>query len=334
MTELMRAAGLSGFRNFALDIGLQPEALLSRVGIDRRALDDPEMRISAVSFAELLELAARESGIDTIGLRMAEPRNASIVGAVGMLLREEPTVRHALHSLITYISVHNDALAFQLDEVDGQAVVAIELRLARPRAYRQGIELTVAVLFRFLHPMMSGDWQPIVCFTHEPPGRLDVHHRIFGGRVDFRCNYNGIIFRASELSRPIAGANPVYAEHARRYLQSLRERSGPTLEDKVRTLISAQLSSGRCTVELLSRQLGCDRRTLHRRLAAEQTTFDAILNSVRRELAVRLLQNRNANLAAAADLLGFSSASAFSRWFVTDFGKRPSDWRKDLETAP
>ena len=35
MTELMRAAGLSGFRNFALDIGLQPEALLSRVGIDR-----------------------------------------------------------------------------------------------------------------------------------------------------------------------------------------------------------------------------------------------------------------------------------------------------------
>ena len=39
-------------------------------------------------------------------------------------------------------------------------------------------------------------------------------------------------------------------------------------------------------------------------------------------------------LLAAADLLGFSGASAFSRWFVTDFGKRPSDWRKDLETAP
>ena len=88
-----------------------------------------------------------------------------------------------------------------------------------------------------------------------------------------------------------------------------------------------QLSSGRCTADRLAQQLGRDRRTLHRRLAGESTTFDAILNDVRTELAVRLLQNRDANLSATADMLGFSSDSAFSRWFRTRFRTSASTWR-------
>lgn len=65
-------------------------------------------------------------------------------------------------------------------------------------------------------------------------------------------------------------------------------------------------------------------------VAGESTTFDAVLNGVRTDLAMRLLQNRDASLAEAADLLGFSSGSAFSRWFLGAFGQRPSDWRKDF----
>lgn len=34
-------------------------------------------------------------------------------------------------------------------------------------------------------------------------------------------------------------------------------------------------------------------------------------------------------MAEAADLLGFSSGSAFSRWFLVALGKRPSEWRKE-----
>ena len=131
----------------------------------------------------------------------------------------------------------------------------------------------------------------------------------------------------------VPGANSSFADHARRYLESLVERNGFTLEAKVRELVRVQLSSGRCTVDRLAQQIGCDRRTLHRRLALEQVTFDAILNSVRGELAVRLLQNRQAGLTDTADMLGFSSGSAFSRWFLGAFGKRPSEWRKELDTV-
>jgi AraC-like DNA-binding protein len=67
--------------------------------------------------------------------------------------------------------------------------------------------------------------------------------------------------------------------------------------------------------------------------AADRHKFHAIVDSVRSELAVRLLQNRRASLDAVADMLGFSSVSAFSRWFRDRFGTRPSEWRKQALQA-
>jgi AraC-like DNA-binding protein len=330
---LLRAAALTAFPEVARSFGLQPDSLLLEAGIDRRALHDPEMRISAPAFARLLELAAQQSKVEAFGLHMAETRSIAILGPIGLLLREEPTVRHAIQSLAKYIFLHNEVIALHLEEVEDQAVVSMERRLARQVPFRQGTELTIGVLHRILQSLIGPGWQPIVCLAHEPPGRRDVHHRVLGPRVDFRSNYNGLIFDARYLDQPIAGANPTFAEHARRYLESLSDRSGTTLEAKVRELVRVQLSSGRCTIDRLAHQVGCDRRTLQRKLALEQITFNAILDSVRAELAVRLLQNRRASLSAAADMLGFSGDSAFSRWFLGRFGSRPSEWRKQLDTT-
>jgi AraC-like DNA-binding protein len=332
-TELIRAASLTSFPEVARSCGLQPEALLLEAGIDRRALQDPEMRISAPAFGRLLELAAQQAKVEAFGLHMGETRSIAILGPVGLLLREEPTVRHAIRSLARYIFLHNETIVLQLDEVEDQAVVSVEIYLARQMPFRQGVELSIAVLYRVLRSLIGPAWQPIVCLAHEPPARRDVHHRVLGPRVDFRCNYNGVIFPNSDLERPIPGANPIFAEHARRYLDTLVNRTGATLESKVRELVRTQLPSGRCTIDRLAHQVGCDRRTLQRKLALEQITFNAILDSVRAELAVRVLQNRRASLISTADMLGFSSDSAFSRWFLARFGSRPSEWRKQLDAA-
>lgn len=330
MIELMRSAVLTSFPELARSAGLNPDALLAAAGIDRRALGDPDMRIPVDSVADLLEMAAQQSGVEAFGLLLAETRQLSIIGPLGLLLREEATVGDAFRSAQRYMSLHNEAVNFRLERVDDRAVVSGGLRLARRRPYRQGAELTIAVLCRVLGFLVGQQWRPLVCLSHEPPARRDVHHRVLGPRVDFRCNYNGLIFPWADLERPVPGADPAFAGQLRLFLDALVERTGPTLREKVGGLLRVQLPSGRCTSARLAQQLGCDRRTLHRRLAAEGTTFDAILNDVRIETAVRLLQSRETGLAEAADLLGFSGGSAFSRWFLGAFGKRPSEWRKDF----
>ncbi len=287
------------------------------------------MRIPVESVADLLEMAARQSGVETFGLRLAETRQISIIGPIGLLLREEATVGDAFHSLQRYITLHNEAARPRLEEVEDQAVISVDIDLKRRTPYRQGVELNLAVLYRVLGQLIGPQWHPLVCIAHDPPARRDVHHRVLGPRVDFRCNYNGLIFPRSDLQRPVLGADPAFAQQIRAYLDALRGRTGPTFREKVSDLLRLQLSSGRCTSDRIARQLGCDRRTMHRRLMADNTTFDTVLNDVRTEAAVRLLQNRQAGLAEAAATLGFSSGSAFSRWFLAAFGTRPSEWRKN-----
>ena len=64
-------------------------------------------------------------------------------------------------------------------------------------------------------------------------------------------------------------------------------------------------------------------RTLQRHLAAEGTSFQALFDTVRRELAVRHLADPNATVAKVAWLVGFSEAGAFHRAFRRWAGQSP-----------
>ncbi|MNO01925.1 Helix-turn-helix domain protein [compost metagenome] len=42
---------------------------------------------------------------------------------------------------------------------------------------------------------------------------------------------------------------------------------------------------------------------------------------------LRYLENPNYSLGRIADMLGYSMASSFTRWFITQFGMPPAAWR-------
>ena len=81
--------------------------------------------------------------------------------------------------------------------------------------------------------------------------------------------------------------------------------------------------------DLVAGQLNMNRRLLHRRLAEEGLTFTGILEDVRSGIVTRALSNTDRPLSALADMAGFSSLSAFSRWFRDRFGAAPSSWRSN-----
>ena len=120
------------------------------------------------------------------------------------------------------------------------------------------------------------------------------------------------------------------ADHARRYLDSLAPRANATMRDNARDCVQALLPSGLCSAERVAKHLGVDRRTLHRHLARDGETFLTLVDSVRSELAIRYIDNRERPLASVAESLGFSALSAFSRWFRGRFGCSVSQWRDSL----
>ena len=329
MTDFIRSACLTSYPELARSLGLDPLRLLKEAGIDRRCLDDPDVKVPAGGLRRLLENSARAADVEDFGLRLAETRSLSILGPIGLLVREEPTVRDALLSLMRYIPLHNESLGLRLEESGGLALAIVEIRVPRPVPLRQGTELSVGVLYRVLQSLIGPHWRPSLSFIHEAPARRDTHRRLFGGRVEFGRDFNGIVCDSRDLDRRIPAADPALARYARQHLESLLARPNSLLSDKARELVSLQLATGRCTADLVAGQLNMNRRLLHRRLAEEGQTFSDILEGVRTGIVTRTLSNTDRPLSALADMAGFSSLSAFSRWFRDRFGAAPSAWRSN-----
>jgi AraC-like DNA-binding protein len=97
---------------------------------------------------------------------------------------------------------------------------------------------------------------------------------------------------------------------------------------EVESAIEPMLGSGEVSIDRVARELGMSRQTLYRRLKAEGTTFEAVLDAKRRQLAVRYLGLDRSSVKAAAYKLGFSDPAAFSRAFKRWTGTSPSDFRE------
>ena len=95
-----RYAALTGFLQVAGDIGVDAGELFARSGLDLVGLTQPDRWESAEAVAGLLEDAAACSGIDDVGLRLAENRHLTNLGPMGLVIRDEPRLRDAVQTLI------------------------------------------------------------------------------------------------------------------------------------------------------------------------------------------------------------------------------------------
>jgi AraC-like DNA-binding protein len=68
-------------------------------------------------------------------------------------------------------------------------------------------------------------------------------------------------------------------------------------------------------------------RTLKRQLAAEGTSFSALVDEERRERAILMLQSQTVPLKKIAGSLGYANVANFSRAFLRWTGRRPSEHR-------
>jgi AraC-like DNA-binding protein len=99
------------------------------------------------------------------------------------------------------------------------------------------------------------------------------------------------------------------------------------LQTKVENAISSLLPHGRVVVGEVARTLGMSERTLGRKLADEGLSFTDILQQLRRDLAVRYLDDRKLRVSKIAWLLGFKEVSAFTHACKRWTGKTPSEMR-------
>ena len=327
MHTLTRSASLTDYERVARSVGLDPFRMLRMARLPAKVLDDPNMLISADSVGWLLEKSAALSGQEAFGLLLAETRSLANLGMLALALREEPTLRAAMQSLIRYMRLHNAGVQLRLEDAGDDVLLHVGVNMPRLGVCRQAIEQSTGIGLRTLRVLSGDNFRPVrICFTHDRPVSLEVHRRVLGIGIRFSQECNAIVCRGRDLDRPISAADPTLNREVKRWLnmQLADVRDEPA--QRARQIVKMLLPSGLCSVDRVAQHLGMHRRTLNRHLAAEGESVTTIINAVRAELAEELLANSKRKLYQVADLLGFSSAADFSRWFRGQFGKTPSDW--------
>jgi AraC-like DNA-binding protein len=329
----VRARALSGFADVIARNGGDPDALLRQFGIDPSLLSDPENAVSLDAVAHMLEHAAAALRVPDLSLQIAAYHNASVLGAIALVALNSARVGEALDAIATNIRFHNPSARVRItaDRRRGIACYEQDPGLAEDAPRRQVIEFVFAVAFKVLQAMTgeaATDWR--VSFRHPrgmPPRR---YRKYFACAIQFDAKRDCIEFPADLLDVPIDSADPGLKRLALRYLDQLERRHPSGLARRVSELIRRQLPNGGSRIERIAATLGMHPKTLHRRLKLEDTTFEQLLDDVRRALASDYLTSSALPFSDVATLVGYSGQSTFivacKRWF----GVTPKAYREGM----
>ena len=330
MPELVRVASLTGYFETMAHFGADTRPLLREQGLGIDLFVNPEQIIPAVSAIRLLERSAAVTGCATFGLRMALGRSIANLGAASLLIAHQPTLRHALDALREFRASINSTLRMHYEEEGEIAILREDFQLSHPEPSRQSLELALGVLSRLCMSVLAPGWAAQnVCFTHDAPPRDErsVYQTLFRCPPIFNSAFNGLLIRRSDLDLRNPQADEQLALHARQLLKPVVGEQHVSCTEHVEQLIRIFLPSGKASVQICAATLGMTVRTLQRTLDAEGTCFTDLLNQSRRQLAQQYLSNPRMRVTDIADLLGYTSIGAFSRWHKSSFGSSPKQGR-------
>lgn len=117
-------------------------------------------------------------------------------------------------------------------------------------------------------------------------------------------------------------------EQAEKYLKSLN--SGDNIAAELKSRLADLMARGEANADAACRALKLSRRTLQRRLKAERTSFQKVLQEARRELAVRYLSDGRLKALEVAMLLGYSNFSSFTTAFKSWYDMPPAKYRQKI----
>jgi AraC-like DNA-binding protein len=311
--------------------------LLDAAGIDRAVLASPHERIGAEQFYLLwreMELVSRDANL---GLHLGALEHGVPAGHVLFsTMMNSPTVGHALERYCRYHAIMADIVQPTLSERDGGLVLSIEPFAPDVKLHRQHVECILTLSVTAVRYLCDGAFEGEVLFTHPRPDDISEHLRILGPSIRFDQPANEILLARSLMDQNIASADEELLGVLEQYAEKVLARLRPdkTWSATVARLVSTTLCDGKPSLADVARRLAVSTRSLQTKLRDEGTTYQEILDRIRKETAEVYLRDSTLTMGEIAFLLGFAEQSAFNRAFKKWTGDSPSQFRSEPRRKP
>ncbi|HKC24599.1 MAG TPA: AraC family transcriptional regulator ligand-binding domain-containing protein [Thermoanaerobaculia bacterium] len=325
-------ADLVPFPTVVLDrlvaLGVDVPRVLRQAGILQSRFQAPRAKLTTREFFAFWRALEGVAAARDVGLRLGAEALAHQLDVASQAALHSATLGEALARIARYKRiVCPERVA--LDVADGEARFSFHWVLTDQR---QPLMLVDAAFASVLALARQGTGTQLV------PRRIELARRRrdeallrrhFGCEVQFDAPLDVFVLDEAALHRPFLTQNADLCAVILRGLEAeLSERStSGSLTDDVKIVLRGCMSGQRLSVEKVAGEVRMSPRTLQRRLGEVGTSYQKLLDDVRRHTARRLMVDTDLAAGEIAFILGFEELNSFSRAFHAWEGVTPSCWR-------
>ena len=317
LPEVLREFGID-VREVVLEAGLRPDIF-----------DDPDTLVSYPDVGRLLQVSARHTNCDYIGLLGGQRIRLASMGLAGRIALCADTAGEGLQNFADFFTLQNTAATVSV--ITSGGYTRLVYAIAEPGLSDTGqIHLgAMAVGFNVLQDLCGARWLPaVVTIAGRAPSNLRPCQKFFRAPLRFDAHETSLVFESHWLDRPLAPVDPPLRRQVEAAVKAQQVALTGDFPMIVRRALRRQLIADACSMDRVATQLGMHRRTLDRRLKRHGVLYGDMVGSVKNEAACQLLRDTQLQMQQVAEALRYSSAANFSTAFRRWTGVTPSEYRR------
>ncbi len=312
--------------------GYSAETLFAPFNFNSEQLAEPDFRISTPVANELVKHALKITGESTLSYHLGTQMRISIHGFIGYAIMTAGDISDALVLANRFIQLRLPFVQLYFSTFGQQATLQLQCDIdIEPLRTEIVTSLTFGIMS--MAKALTGIDEMIadIDFDFPKPEGFDKYIEM-ANTYQFRFEQPHLLssFDKKYLGLKMVNADPLASQIAinqcEAELSALGERR--RLAMRVRDILTHS-EQHYLSIENVAERLHMSDRTLKRQLAAEGTSFSALVDEVRYRHATSLLSRTDYSLEQIADELGYSDVANFSRAFKRWSGRSPSGWRKE-----
>ncbi len=311
--------------------GYDGDQVLQEAGIDPVAPLHGEHRVPFKSMDRLFGLVAKRTGDPSIGIDLVNYLNPTVYEALGVALLCSSTLRNFFRRFERFFDVVSMLESAKFSEMDYGGYFASYPNVDYSEETK-GIhgDAFIAAVIKFMRLVYKPDYLPLrVDVVGERPEELNEKYREhFSADVRFGAEVPAVHVAKEDLDIKLTGSSASLAFHNDQLTAAiLADMRKHDLQARVYSRLIEYLPAGDCSREKVAHSLNMSESAFQKKLKAEGTSYQEVLDNTRTELAKHYLGKSGLSISEAAFLLGFSDSSNFSRAFKRWVGESPTDYR-------
>jgi AraC-like DNA-binding protein len=328
----VRSSALHAWTNRAREFGVNPDDAMSAAGI-AKSRDCQRDSVPLAQFIRVAEYVGGRATAPSVSWLIGEQFDLAKLGEVGRAVTQSRTLGVALRRLSENFELLQDTSRLSL-EVNADTAT-MSYRILDPSIWprHQDALFSLAIIAKVAKLAVPDALaQAELGFECQ---RRETGLRMAQSQLSFECEANSIRLPTAMLDAAMPTGTMEGCAILRQLSESIAARRRiRSARERLAEIIFARLSDGDIHQDDLATEIGMSSRTMRRRLAEEETSFQQLLDECRMRQAVLEFQARpEASIAEIALRLGYAEHSTFTRAFTRWAGTPPQRFRSQLAST-